>query len=801
MISTFLQDLRYAARLMVRAPGFTLVAAATLAIGIGATTAIFSVIDGVLLQPLPYPDAARLVTLWQDMHARGGPAREWATPGNYVDWRAQTDVFSGVFAVRGWPASLTIAGEAPEALRGAEVTPEYFDVLRVPPMLGRGFRPADGVPKAARVVVLSHALWQTHFGSDPHVVGRTILVGGEPHEIVGVMPARFSGPILPRATVWRPLQLNTASPSRGAIVLRAVGRLRPDVTVEQSSAALSTLARRLAQTYPESNTKVGFQIVPLRDQIVGGVRTPLLVLLGAVGFVLLIACVNVASLLLARASRRGREIAVRVALGAPRARVVRQLLTESLLLAAFGGVAGVLLGLWGVSGLVALAPAGVPRLDAVHMNGAVLGFAALLVVVTGIAFGFAPAWQASDVAPALKDGGRGGGMAAGGRTRRVLIVSEVALALMLLVGGGLLLRTFLALQRVDLGFVPDHVMTVTLNTPPKTYQAQPKLIAFYRRVLDEAQGLPGVQTAALSSIVPLNGGDSDTDVEIEGRPAPASPADQPTAWYRLVSATYFDAMGIPLRQGRGFAAGEAAPVVVVNEALARKYWPGANAVGQRLRPGGRAPWFTVVGVVGDVKVRGAQAADRVEVYVPFWQMSEPGSNLVLKMSGDPSLVVKPLKQLVARIDPAVPLAGAATMRDLVAASVDEPRFYALLVGLFGVLALALAAAGIYGVMSYVVAQRTAEIGVRMALGARSGQVFGLVVGDTVKLTLLGIAIGAAGAAALSRSLHRLLFGVPAADPLTFGATGVVLLLVALAASYVPARRAMRIDPIRALRES
>ncbi|PYR58010.1 MAG: hypothetical protein DMF85_11985, partial [Acidobacteria bacterium] len=484
---------------MRRAPGFTLVAIATLAIGIGANTAIFSIVYALLLRPMPYPDAGRLVTVWQDMRARGGPAKEWATPGNYVDWKADTAIFAGVTAVSGWAASLSGVGE-PEPLVGEQVTPEYFDVLGARPALGRAFRPEDGLPDAHRVVIISDGLWARRFGRDPAVIGRMVTLSGEPHEIVGVAPAGFRPGILAAATLWRPRRMDMANPSRGAIILRVIARLQPGISLAEASSGLATLARQLERAYPRSNTRVSFAIVPLRDQVVGDVRPALLVLLGAVGLVLLIACVNVANLLLARAARRAREIAVRRALGAGRLRVVRQLLTESVLLAAAGGAGGVLLGLWGVAALIAIAPAGVPRLNEVHMDGTVLAFATLLIGVTGV-----------------QEGGRGTAGAAGSKTRRALIVAEVALALVLLVGGGLLLRTFLQLQRVDLGFDPDGVVVGTVNPTRQKYDTPKALTAFYDRLLDSAAALPGVKAAALSSVIPVSGGDSDVSFEIEGR--------------------------------------------------------------------------------------------------------------------------------------------------------------------------------------------------------------------------------------------------------------------------------------------
>jgi putative ABC transport system permease protein len=806
-VQTTLQDLRYAVRTFAKMPGFTCVAVATLALGIGATTAIFSVVYALLLKPLPYPAPERLVMVWQDMTARGGPAgetgraTEWATPGNYFDWKAETRVFASLAAVRGWQPTLSGIGE-PEPLLGEQVTQSYFDVVGIAPALGRTFRGEEDVPNAPRVAMVSHGLWQRRFAGDPDVVGRTVALGGEPHEIVGVMPDTFRPAVLPRAEIWRPMRLNPANPSRGAVVLRIVGRLQPGLSMDQVRAATTALAQRLEQAYPESNVNAGINVVGLHDQVVGNIREGLLMLLGAVVFVLLIACVNIANLLLARASTRAREIAIRMTLGAPRARVLRQLLTESLVLAAIGGGAGMLLAVWAVDGLVAIAPAGVPRLAEVRLHPLVLTFAAGLTLVTGIVFGFAPAVQAArqNFSPALKDGGRGVPGGAGHRARRFLIVAEVAVALVLLVGGGLLMRTFLRLQSADLGFDPSNVLVGFVLPPQAPYPDATTRIAFYDQLLEKSAALPGVRKAALASVIPL-GGDSDMDLLIEGRPLPRHAAEATVSWYRVISAEYFEAMGIRLVKGRAFAPGEAQPTLVLNETLARKFWPGDDPLGQRVRFGTRedAPWFTIVGIARDVKVGGARRENRPEMYIPYWHLPEPGINVVLKTAGAPEALAAPLRAAVRELDPDMPVSGLEAMNSLLAESIDQPRFFALLVGVFAALALTLAAVGIYGVMSYVVSQRTAEIGVRMALGATRREVFGFVVSDGLRLALAGVAIGTAGALAATRSLSSLLFGVGPADPATFAATAALLLGTAAAASIMPARRATRVDPMVALR--
>ncbi|HET7218590.1 MAG TPA: ABC transporter permease [Vicinamibacterales bacterium] len=797
---TVLQDLRYGLRTLTRSPGFALVAIATLALGIGANTAIFSAVNAVLLRPLPYARPHELVMVWQDMRARGGPAQEWATPGNVADWKA-SGIFSGLTAVQGWQATITGNGD-PEPLVGEQVTFDYFDVLGVPPAIGRTFRADEDVPNAARVVVISDGLWQRRFGGRPDAVGASITIGGEAHEIIGVMPRTFRPGVIASAELWRPRRLDLAKPSRGAVVLRVIARLPPGATIEQTSASTSLLATQLAAAYPEWNTGMGISLASLHAQVVGEAREGLLIVLGAVGFVLLMACANIANLLLARATARSREIAVRLALGAGRGRLIRQLLTESLLLSAIGGVAGIFLGSWGIDALVAIAPSGAPRLDEIGIDGTVLLFATTLAVLTGVLFGLVPALQASraEVSPSLRDGGRGASASSGYHTRRALIVLEVASAVVLLVAGGLLLRTFATLQASDLGFTPDRVLVGAVNPPRVTYSTREQQIAFYDRLLERAASLPGVETAALSSVVPL-GGDSDMSVLVEGKPIPRTDAETDAVWYRLISSEYFRAMQIPLKRGRTFEAREAAPAIVVSEATARRFWKDQDPIGRRVRfsSGDQAPWFTVVGVVGEVRMRGPRGESRSEVYLPYWQFPELGTNVILKTSGRPDALTAPLRRAVREIDPDIPVASIQPMTSIVGDSIEQPRFLALLVGVFAGAALALAAVGIYGLIAFSVAQRTQEIGVRMALGAARADVLRLVVFDGMKLTAIGVAIGAGGAAAVGASLQSQLFGVTPLDPLTFGATGAALVCTALVACFIPAARAARVDPMVALR--
>jgi putative ABC transport system permease protein len=663
------------------------------------------------------------------------------------------------------------------------------------------------VPNAPRVVIVSHDFWQRRLGGADDVLSRQLVLGGEPHQIVGVMPSGFRPAIIGNASVWRPDRLNLATPSRGAIVLRVVARLRPGVDLPEASSSMDRLAQSLSGRYPQFNSKVGFRVVPLHEQVVGNARPGMLMLTGAVLLVLLITCVNIANLLLARASGRAMEMAVRAAIGASRVQIIGQLLVESVVLAIAGGAAGVVLSVWGVKAFLALAPVATPRLNEISLSPLALWFAGGLTLVTGLLFGLAPALHLArtDHAPVLKDGGRGTVGASGQRLRRALMVAEIAITVMLLVGGGLLLRSFVSMQRAGLGFDPDHVLTGLVPVPANRFRAPEEAIAFQDRLLETARSIPGVTRAALTSIVPLAaGGDNDMDFAIEGAPPPPPDKPGPVVWYRVVSDDYIGLMKMTLVKGRLFEGREAVPTVVISDTLARTYWPATDPIGARIRFAGRdeSPWFTIVGVVADPSQTGARGAPRGQVFIPYWHagtLFAGGTNVVLKTSVPPDSLARALADAVRNLDPRLPTSNVAPLTQLIGQSVEEPRFLAVITAVFAALTLLLAAIGVYGLMAYAVGERRQEIGVRLALGAARRDVFGLVYRDGLRIAAIGLVIGAAGAALLAPMLTALLYGVTPYDPITFGVTAVVLLLAACIAVFIPARRAMMMDPARVLR--
>ena len=811
-------DLRFALRGLLRRPGFTAVVVLTLALGIGANSAIFSVVNGVLLRPLPYDRPAEVATIWVSWP--GNPQGELSQP-EYWDLREQNRSFTRLAAYADGSLTLTGSGD-PERLRAGFVSADALPLLGVAPARGRAFSPDDDRPGAPVVVLIGDGLWRRRFGADPGVVGRTVILDDAPATIVGVMapgfqlPTHYAGS---GAEVWAPLQLDPAidRSERGWHWVNVMARLRPGVDIATASQEVGALARRMRETYPtEYKPSFGGFAVIAADDLVGEIRPAILVLLGAVGLLLLIACANVASLLLARAEARQREIAVRTALGAGTSNLVRQLLTESLVLALAGGIIGAVLADWGVRGLVAAAPPTLPRLDAVHTDGWVLGFTLVVSTLTGILFGLVPAIQAArpDLTVALAEGGRSGSSAGRQRFRRGLVVAQIALALMLVTSAGLLIRSFVRMRGVDPGFDPSHLLTAEVELSGVRYDTPAKVRAFYAGLVDRLDALPGVRSAAAARALPMTGRlvIGDWSFVVEGRHAnPPTPADRITADWQTLTPGYFETLRIPVLQGRAIEAEDrvgATPVIVINRSLANLAWPGEDPIGRRVLLGGGqvdSVWRTVVGIVGDVRHRGLTAAPRPEMYLPHAQFPmgtgtpERTLRLVLRTQGDANALTGPLRATLAGLDPAVPLVDVQTMDQALGAWAAERRLTMILVAAFAALALTLGAVGVYGVMAHLVVQRTREIGIRIALGAVPREILGLVMRQGGWLAAAGVALGVVGALAAGRVLAGLLFQVTPTDPLTYAGTALALLGVAGVAALVPALRATRTDPVEALR--
>ncbi len=797
-----LTDLRYAFRQLIKSPGFTAVTILTLALGIGACTAIFSVVNAVLLRPLDYPDPARLVVI-RETQLPDFPEFS-VSPPNYLDWEKQTKSYENLAAYSGSRINLTGDGE-PQQLIGVKATAHYFDVYGIKPVLGRTFLPEEDAPGKNHVVVLSYPFWQRVFGGTADVVGRPIQLNGEPYTVIGVAPLGFG--IASKVDAWMPMAFDpkeTANDNRGAHYLNVAGRLRPGVTVAQAEAELKVLAAQLATQYPDSNKGWGIFLMPLQDYSVRDVRAVLYTLLGAVGCVLLIACANIANLLLARATARHREISIRAALGASRARLVRQLLTESVLLALCGGLAGMLLARWGLDALLALAPANLPRVADIHLDAGVLAFSLALSVLTGLVFGIAPAWLAAraDVNEALKQGSRGsteGG--ARGRLRSALVVLEVTFALMLLGGAGLLARSFMQLTHVDSGFTPENATVLRLSLPQKKYALPEQQTAFADALLERVKTLPGVQAVGLTHSMPLVG-DYVLGFNIEGRPAIA-PSDLPNTNYYAVTPDYFRAMGIRLMRGRVFTAQDNAKtprVAIINETLARQHFPNEDPIGKRINiTNGPDTWREIVGIVGDIKQYGPDKATSNQSYEPFAQVPFSSLNLVIRTSGPPAALLSAIRPTVYAVDKDQPIGTIRPLEEIMADSIARQRFAMTLLTVFSAVALVIAAVGIYGVMAYSVVQRTGEFGIRMALGAQQRDVLRLVLVQGGKLIGLGLLIGLAATLAASRAMGSMLFNTSAQDPLTLGTITLLLGAVALVACLLPANRATKVNPIEALR--
>jgi putative ABC transport system permease protein len=804
----FLQDVRYGLRTLAKNPGFTIVAVAALALGIGANTAIFSVVNSVLLRPLPFKDPNQLVMVWDEQTHLGFP-KDTPTPANFLDWQRQNSVFAGMAAMAPRSFNLTGTGE-PERLDGRRVSANLFDLLGIQPQLGRGFRPEEDTP-GTRVVILSHGLWERRFGADPRIIGRAISLNGESYIIVGVMPAAMELPEMTdwREQLWVPLAfLPEEAAARSSHYLEVIARMKSGVTLQQAQTEMSTIAARLAQQYPQENTRVGATMTPLREEFVGEIRPALLVLLGAVAFVLLIACVNVANLLLARAAVRQKEIALRLALGATRSRLVRQFLTESLLLAAAGCAVGLFLAILGLDVLKKFIPATIVLAQGIAIDGKVLGFTAFVGLFTGLVFGLAPVAQASrfNLNENLKEGARDASVGArGNRLCSLLVIGEVAVSFLLLIGAGLLINSFIHLRNLDPGFNPDHVLTAKVVLSETKYPTKEKRSAFFQEVARRVQTEPGVQSVGVGNNLPLTYDGDSFAIGVEGRPDP--PFDQrPDVVLRVVGPGYFNTMQIPLVKGRDFTDADrddAAPVVVISEKAAAHYWPGQDPIGKRLKPGlvtDDIPWWTVIGVVKDVRQNDFIKQPKPQMYWSYHQVRDfPPNALVIRTQVEPLSLAVSVRNAIWSVDKDQPVSEIRTMSDIVSQAVARQRFSMLLFGLFAGLALLLAAVGIYGVMSYSVAQRTREIGIRMALGAQKRDVLGMTLRHGLQLVAIGVVIGIAGAVGLTRLMASLLFGVSATDPGTFAAITIILAGVALLASYIPALRSMKVDPVIALR--
>ncbi|MDQ3315253.1 MAG: ABC transporter permease [Verrucomicrobiota bacterium] len=815
-------DLRFAIRQLRKSPGFTLVAVLTLALGIGANTAIFSVINALLLKPLPFPAAEQLVAFGMTNTRLTGPQSD-LNPLSYpdfFDFREQNRTLASIAVFRERAFAITSA-EGATSLRGVKASAEFFQVLGVAPIVGRNFtRPdeqAGGGPGGFKII-LGHDFWQKQFGGDNNALGRTIELDRRQYHVIGVMPAGFQFPLQAEPLdFYVTIAEDAANPDgskpqteqRGNHGREAIARLKPSVSLAQAQADLSTIAASLEKQYPDSNSYRGVAFKPLREELIGDVRTALYVLFGAVACVLLIANANVANLLLARASARGKEMALRAAMGASRARIIRQLLTESLLLSSLGGALGLLIAQWGTEALIAAVPQNIPRISTIQLDAAVLAFTLLVSLATGVIFGLVPAWQAShvDLNTALKSGSRtSSGGERKGRLRNGLIVAEVALALVLLICAGLLIQSFARLGRVQSGLKTEQLLTARVQLPDIAYPKNENIIAFFEQFLPRVRALPGVESASVIVPLPLSGSNMVTSFDNEEHPLPDG--QRPGAPVRIIGTDYFQTMGIAVRQGRVFDQTDrfdSTPVVIVNERFANKFFPGQNVIGKRIMPGMGADdspekMREIVGVVGNVKHLALKNEDSPEMYLAQTQMPFSVMSLVVRTSvSDPAALTSAVRKELAAMDSSIPLTSIRVFDEYVSRSLARPRFNALLLSIFAGVALVLTAIGIYGVMAYSVAQRTNEIGIRIALGAGQSSIFRLVVGQAMTLVGISIVIGVAGAFGATRLLSTLLFGVSTWDPLTFGAIVVLLAVVAFLAAWLPARRAANVNPIVALR--
>ncbi len=811
-MGTLWQDLRYGFRMLARNPGFTAVAVLTLALGIGANTTIFSVVNAILLRPLPYPEADRLVRVWQHSPGSGFPL-VGLSEFEWTEYRQHQHSFEGIAVYFTAGANLTGQGEALR-VNAAVVSANFFSVLGVEPGLGRAFTPEEDTPGNDQVIVLEHGFWQRRFGSDPDVVGQAVVLNGRKQLVVGVMPPGFAYPP-GEVDLWVPIAIDTANLNSSAHYLSALARIKPGETFEQASAEFNNLALQQLQEYPDrypQNAGWGGHLVRLHESLVGAVRPALLVLLAAVGLVLLVACANVANLLLARGVERKKEIAIRMALGASRVAIMKQLLTEGVLLALMGGATGLLLAAWSVDFLPALLPEGLLNYTGVGIDLGVLAFTLVVSIVTVVLFGVVPAWQTSnpDLHVALKEGGRSSNIGGHRRLRHLLVVSEVALSLVLLIGAGLLAKSLSRLLDVDQGFRTENILTFRVSLPAARYDEAHKVTAFYRELFEKLGGLPGVTSAGGTQHLPLGGTRGSWRLVVDGLPPePGSPIPYARVEADLfsVSPGYFDAIGMEIVKGRGFRESDTLTsprAVVVDELFVRRFWPGGEEpLGKKvdiLQNIGDTPnWRTIVGVVRHAKHYGPAAKGREQVYFPYTQRPVNSMFATMRTAGESRGILPTVRSQVASLDPDLPIYNLRTMEQRLAQTVAQPRFTAWLLSIFALLAVVLASVGLYGVISYSVSRRTHEIGIRMALGAQPHDILKLVVGQGMVLTLAGVGVGLAASFALTRFLESLLFGVSATDPATFTAVSVLLAAVALLACYIPARRATKIDPMVALR--
>ena len=803
-IETAWRDVRFGARALVHSPIFSVVTVLSLALGIGANTAIFSVVNGLLLRPLPYPEPEHLVHVWHTPPQQSFPGldRFSVSPANYFDWKAQSSVFEQM-AVYGYTGLSLSTSNDPLPLIAATVSSDFFSVLRSNAMQGRTFTPDEEQPGRDQVVVISHALWQRAFGANPNIVGQTLTLNSRSFTVVGIMPARFEFPR--EAELWVPLAWDEKERQvRSIHDYLVIARLKQNVSPQQAHAEMSTISSRLEQQYPEENKGWGSVVIPLHEDLVGDMRTALLVLFCAVGFVLLIACANVANLMLARGANRQKEMAVRIALGAGRARLVRQLLTESVLLAVIGGLLGLLLAVWGSRMLVRLG--GLPTSSDIGIDMWALGFTLLVSFAAGIIIGIVPALQftRTSISDTLKQGsGRTGGSPIKQHTRKALVVSEVALSLVLLIGAGLMIRSFWKLQNVDPGFDTSNALTMSVGLSYIRYSEPHQQLAYIDRAIEQIRAVPGVVSVGATTVVPLAGGGSTQPFSIEGRPTGAI-AEQPMAQTRYISPDYFRAIGIPLRQGRFFSDQDrdnSVPVIIISDAMARRFWPGENPIGKRLTPSFHSEQGAreIVGIVGDIKTSGLDVDAAAMMYLPVKQAPRPFTSFVVRTASNPENLIQPVSRAIYSIDKEQALTDVQTMDQVLNQSLSGRRFNMTLLLTFAGLALLLAAVGVYGVMNYTVTLRRRELGIRMALGAEATDVLRLVLRQGLTLTLIGVGAGLISAYALTRLMASLLYGVTATDYLTFASVSAVLIAVGLVASYVPARRATKVNPTIALR--